>query len=76
MSGGTITVGGTGDTGAGSASGVKHLLLGTWRGRFGIGVLALTIFVAIFGELLAPYDPNASSTDVLYVYLDPRVQSR
>jgi peptide/nickel transport system permease protein len=65
MSGGTITVGGTGDTGAGSASGVKHLLLGTWRGRFGIGVLALTIFVAIFGELLAPYDPNASSTDVL-----------
>lgn len=45
--------------------GVRELLLGTWRGRFGIAVLALTIFVAIFGELLAPYDPNASSTDVL-----------
>jgi peptide/nickel transport system permease protein len=45
--------------------GVRDLLLGTWRGRFGVGVLALTIFVAIFGELLAPYDPDASSTDVL-----------
>jgi peptide/nickel transport system permease protein len=28
-------------------------------------VLAVFIFVAIFGSLLAPYDPNASSTDVL-----------
>jgi len=45
--------------------GVKQLLLGTWRGRFGIGILALTLFVAVFGGLLAPYDPNASSTDVL-----------
>ena len=45
--------------------GVRHLLLGTWRGRFGIGILALTVFVAIFGNLLAPYDPYASSTDVL-----------
>jgi peptide/nickel transport system permease protein len=45
--------------------GVRGLLLGTWRGRFGVAVLALTVFVAIFGELLAPYDPNASSTDVL-----------
>ncbi len=45
--------------------GVRDLLLNTWRGRFGIGVLALTLFVAIFGGLLAPYDPNASSTDVL-----------
>ena len=44
---------------------VRELLFGTWRGRFGIGVLALTVFVAIFGELLAPYDPEASSTDVL-----------
>jgi len=44
---------------------VRELLLGTWRGRFGIGVLGLTIFVAIFGNLLAPYDPNASSTEVL-----------
>src|SRR4029078_8712145 len=44
---------------------VRHLLLGTWRGRFGVGILALTVFVAIFGNLLAPYDPYASSTDVL-----------
>jgi peptide/nickel transport system permease protein len=44
---------------------VRHLLLHTWRGRFGIGVLGLTVFVAIFGELLAPYNPEASSTDVL-----------
>ena len=28
-------------------------------------VLAVFIFIAIFGSLLAPYDPNASSTDVL-----------
>ena len=45
--------------------GVRHLLLGTWRGRFGVGILGLTVFVAIFGNLLAPYDPNASSTEVL-----------
>lgn len=44
---------------------VRNLLLHTWRGRFGIGVLAVTIFVAIFGGLLAPYDPNASSIAVL-----------
>jgi len=64
MSAGTITAA-TGGSGASGASGVRTLLFGTWRGRFGIGVLALTIFVAIFGELLAPYDPTASSTDVL-----------
>jgi peptide/nickel transport system permease protein len=45
--------------------GVRHLLLGTWRGRFGLGILGLTVFVAIFGNLIAPYDPYASSTDVL-----------
>ncbi|MFN8113230.1 MAG: ABC transporter permease [Solirubrobacterales bacterium] len=44
---------------------VRDLLLGTWRGRLGIAVIAITIFVAIFGSLLAPYDPNASSTAVL-----------
>jgi peptide/nickel transport system permease protein len=44
---------------------VRELLLGTWRGRFGIAVLGIAIFVAIFGSLLAPYDPEASSTDVL-----------
>jgi peptide/nickel transport system permease protein len=35
------------------------------RGRVSVTVLAVFIFVAIFGSLLAPYDPNASSTDVL-----------
>ena len=44
---------------------VRDLLLGTWRGRFGIAVIGITVFVAIFGNLLAPYDPNASSTEVL-----------
>ena len=44
---------------------VRDLLLGTWRGRFGIGVLGLFIFIAIFGGVLAPYDPDASSVDVL-----------
>jgi peptide/nickel transport system permease protein len=44
---------------------VRDLLLHTWRGRFGIAVLGIAIFVAIFGSLLAPYEPNASSTDVL-----------
>jgi peptide/nickel transport system permease protein len=44
---------------------VRELLLGTWRGRFGIAVLGVAVFVAIFGPLLAPYDPEASSTDVL-----------
>ncbi|HET6831148.1 MAG TPA: ABC transporter permease [Solirubrobacterales bacterium] len=43
----------------------KELLFGTWRGRFGIGVLALFTFMAIFGSLIAPYDPDASSLDVL-----------
>jgi peptide/nickel transport system permease protein len=44
---------------------VRDLLLHTWRGRFGIAVLGIAIFVAIFGSLLAPYEPNASSTEVL-----------
>ena len=44
---------------------VRDLLLGTWRGRLGVAVIAITVFVAIFGNLLAPYDPNASSTAVL-----------
>jgi peptide/nickel transport system permease protein len=44
--------------------GVRQLLFGTWRGRLGIGVLGLFVFIAIFGSVLAPDDPNASSTDV------------
>jgi peptide/nickel transport system permease protein len=35
------------------------------RGRVSLVVLAVFIFVAVFGNVLAPYDPNASSTDVL-----------
>jgi peptide/nickel transport system permease protein len=35
------------------------------RGRVSLLVLAVFLFVAVFGSVLAPYDPNASSTDVL-----------
>ena len=42
-----------------------RLLIDTWRGRFGLAVLGLTVFVAIFGSVIAPYDPTASSLDVL-----------
>ena len=48
-----------------SERGVRELLLGTRRGQFGIAVLALFIFLAIFGEAIAPDDPDASSLDVL-----------
>ena len=37
----------------------------TWRGRLGLGVLGLFVFLAIFGSLIAPHDPNASSLDIL-----------
>lgn len=42
-----------------------RLLIDTWRGRFGLAVLGITVFVAIFGNVIAPYDPTASSLDVL-----------
>ncbi|MDP9190049.1 MAG: hypothetical protein M3O25_12465, partial [Actinomycetota bacterium] len=45
--------------------GVRGLLLGSWRGRFGLGVLGLFVFIAIFGNLIAPYDPEASSLELL-----------
>ncbi|MGB6425852.1 MAG: ABC transporter permease [Solirubrobacterales bacterium] len=45
--------------------GIRYKLLHTWRGRFGIGVLGLFLFLAVFGSLIAPDDPNASSLDVL-----------
>jgi peptide/nickel transport system permease protein len=45
--------------------GARELLFGTARGRFGVVVLGLFVFVAIFGSVLAPYDPEASSLDVL-----------
>jgi peptide/nickel transport system permease protein len=44
---------------------VRATLLGTARGRFCVALLGLFVFVALFGALLAPYDPEASSTDVL-----------
>jgi peptide/nickel transport system permease protein len=45
--------------------GVRQLVLGTWRGRLGLAVLGLFLFLAVFGEAIAPEDPRASSTDVL-----------
>ena len=44
---------------------IRYKLLHTWRGRFGIGTLGLFLFLAVFGNLLAPYDPDASSLDIL-----------
>jgi peptide/nickel transport system permease protein len=44
---------------------VRDLLLGTWRGRIGLGVLGLFLFLAVFGSAIAPDDPNASGLDVL-----------
>lgn len=41
------------------------VMLRSWRGRFGLGVVALTVLVAIFGAVIAPYDPDASSLQVL-----------
>ena len=35
------------------------------RGTFSVAVIALFVLMAVFGGLLAPEDPNASSTDVL-----------
>jgi peptide/nickel transport system permease protein len=35
------------------------------RGRVSVVVLGLFVFVAVFGSVVAPDDPNASSTDVL-----------
>ena len=42
-----------------------RILTDSWRGRFGLAVLGVTVFVAIFGNMIAPYDPTASSLDVL-----------
>jgi peptide/nickel transport system permease protein len=42
-----------------------RMLWATKRGKVCVIVLALFVFVAIFGSLLAPDDPYASSTDVL-----------
>jgi peptide/nickel transport system permease protein len=45
--------------------GWRDLLFGTWRGRLGVGVLGLFVFLAVFGSAIAPHDPEASSLDVL-----------
>ncbi|MDQ2676725.1 MAG: ABC transporter permease [Actinomycetota bacterium] len=44
---------------------MRQLLLGTRRGQFGLAVLGLFLFLAVFGEAIAPKDPTASSLDVL-----------
>jgi peptide/nickel transport system permease protein len=44
---------------------LRGMVLGNWRGRLGLGVLAVALFVAVFGTVIAPDDPTASSTDVL-----------
>ena len=46
-------------------SGVFSLLVGSWRGRFGLFIIGLAVFVSVFGTVIAPYDPEASSLDVL-----------
>jgi peptide/nickel transport system permease protein len=40
-------------------------LFASKRGRISIGILGVFVFVAVFGALIAPYDPRASSTAVL-----------
>jgi peptide/nickel transport system permease protein len=45
--------------------GVRELLFQTWRGRIGLAVLGLFVFLALFGSVIAPDDPDASSLDVL-----------
>jgi peptide/nickel transport system permease protein len=44
---------------------VRELLFSTWRGRIGLGVLGLFVFLAVFGSAIAPDDPDASSLDIL-----------
>jgi peptide/nickel transport system permease protein len=64
---GTAVIGAT-DRPPGTETGdirVRDRLLGSWRGRFALGVIGLFVFLAIFGEWIAPHDPDASSLDVL-----------
>ena len=44
---------------------VRQLLFETWRGRIGLGVLGLFLFLAVFGSAIAPENPDASSLDIL-----------
>ena len=41
------------------------VVLATKRGRFSAAVIGLFLFLAVFGALVAPQDPEASSVDVL-----------
>jgi peptide/nickel transport system permease protein len=43
----------------------RELLFGSWRGRLSLSVLGFFIFIAIFGSVLAPDDPYASSLQTL-----------
>ncbi len=43
----------------------RSMLLGTKRGVFGVSLLGLFAFLTVFGAVLAPDDPRASSTEVL-----------
>jgi peptide/nickel transport system permease protein len=43
----------------------RDVLLGSWRGRAGVAVIGLFVFLAMFGSLIAPDDPYASSLDIL-----------
>jgi len=43
----------------------RDVLLGSWRGRAGLTVIGVFVFLAIFGSLIAPHDPDASSLDIL-----------
>jgi peptide/nickel transport system permease protein len=65
MSGVAVTIPAGSTTARDREQGVGQLLLGTWRGRFGVGVLGLFLFLAVFGGLIAPDDPDASGLDVL-----------
>ena len=44
---------------------VRDLLFNSRRGRLGLGVLGLFVFLALFGSAIAPHDPDASSLDIL-----------
>jgi len=44
---------------------VRAVLLDSWRGRIALGILGVAVLLAIFGSLIAPHDPDASTTDVL-----------
>ena len=44
---------------------MRAALFASKRGRVSVAILGLFVFVAVFGELIAPQDPRASSTAVL-----------